>query len=158
MGANKSGLNKEERERFLLDHGFLLDRNCGSSHSVWKHVELERLVQAKNKIDLAPANILANPSVQQTAPWVLSLSDDPASGYWARLEKHISWCAEQVEKIKSKEETERQARKISEEFRQNLADICQWKHAVKHWLKAGLDPAKAPKAPESYHQRPRLYV
>jgi hypothetical protein len=140
-----SGLNKEQREHFLRDCGFVPVRSGKGSHELWEHPELKML--ARTKTIEAPAHLLSNVAQK---PWETTLCGNPGGGTWHRMRKHAEWCAEKVAGIKASSENDRRRCELARQFREAAGEVCAWKKSVRNWLKAGLAVEEAPKAPESY--------
>jgi hypothetical protein len=145
MASSKSGLTKEEREDFLRAHGYVPQRSGKGSHEIWEHPELKMLARSQ-KIS-PPINLLSNASQK---PWETTLSGDPASGTWNVIRKLAEWCKETTEQIKNSSEHEKLRCKVAAQFRKAVGDRNQWKKDLRHHLKAGLDPEKAPVVPIAY--------
>lgn len=142
---DRSGLNGHQRERFLREHGFEKVRSAKGSHAVWEHAALKELSRT-HKVSI-PANILSGGA---QCAYELILPEDPASGTWKKLEKQAEWCAETVKLVHQTAAHEQMRQAMLREFHAAVEEVCDWKKRVKHWVKSGLDPAKAPQAPESY--------
>lgn len=139
---SKSGLSPHQREKFLSDCGFTYDRSGPGSHETWVHEDLKLLSQSR-KI-MPPANLLSNVAQK---PWETTLCDDPGGGTWSSMIKHAEWCRDTVGEITAISKHEKRRCTVARQFRQASRDMRQWKKDIKNWMKAGLDPAQAPKAP-----------
>lgn len=139
---SRSGLTKEEREKFLRSHGFMPVRSGKGSHQLWEHPELKLLARSHH---ISPPDNLMSKRSQQ--PWETTLCADPGGGTWHGMVKHAKWCQGTVEQIKASSEHEVQRCKIVRQFREAVESTCRWKKNVKKHLRAGLKAAEAPKAP-----------
>ncbi len=146
MPKNKCGLTKEQREKFLHDHGFQRARQGKGSHEEWEHPELKLL--ARSHGITPPANLLSN--VGQN-PWETTLSGDPASGTWRAIVKHAEWCRKTVEQIKAGSEHDRERCEIARQFREAVNGFRKRKKALRRSLKTG-QPVETPKTSETYQE------
>lgn len=145
MSSSKSGLTKEERERYLLDHGYLPLRGGKGSHEIWENAELKMLART-HKIS-APLNVLPNAS---QVPWEVTLPHDPARGTWGAIVKLTEWCVGCSEDIKNASAHQAMRCKIAGDFRKAVTDLRQWKKDLRHHLKAGLSLETAPETPIAF--------
>jgi hypothetical protein len=142
---SRSGLTKEDRERFLREHEFAQLRSGKGSHEIWEHHELKLL--ARSHSISAPGNLLANPSQK---PWETTLCGDPAGGTWRAMVKHAEWCQDTAGRIKNSSAREQLRCKVASQFRKAVSDVRQWKKDLRHHLKADLPLEKAPPVPIAY--------
>ncbi|MBI3441292.1 MAG: hypothetical protein HY052_05760 [Proteobacteria bacterium] len=146
MASNsRSGLTKEERARFLQDHGFSPLRSGKGSHELWENPELKLLAHSHHI--MPPANLMSNSSQK---PWEITLCDNPGGGTWHSIEKYAQWCQGTIEKIKTSSDHERRRCEIARQFRKAVHDMRQWRKDVKHHFSAELDIARVPPAPIKY--------
>lgn len=136
MASSKSGLTKEQRERFLLAKGYVRDHNGKGSHQIWVHEELRRQAQMGLKVE-APQNLLSNTAQK---PWVTVLPSDPANGTWAIIEKLANWCEAQASTQKVAAEREAQRQTLIQQMRRARDELCNDKREAKNLYKMGLDP------------------
>jgi predicted RNA binding protein YcfA (HicA-like mRNA interferase family) len=150
MPKNKCGLTKEQREKYLRDHGFVRLRQGKGSHEEWEHPEL-KLLSRTHKI-ITPANLLSNIGQH---PWETTLSGDPASGTWKAIAKHAEWCRKTAEEIKAKSDHDGQRCKLVSQHRKAVHDFKERKKTVKHKLKAD-QPIDSPGDSETWQEVQRL--
>ncbi len=145
MASSKSGMTKEDRERFLLDHGYTPLRGGKGSHEIWEHTELKMLART-HKV-APPGNVLPNAS---QIPWEITLPHDPARGTWGAIVKLSEWCITRTDEIKNASTREQLRCKVFKAFQRAVGDVRQWKKDLRHHLKAGLSAETAPVTPIAY--------
>lgn len=136
---SSSGLSKEQREKFMRDHGFVLLRSGKGSHQQWEHPKLKGL--AKTHKIKPPANLLSNIAQK---PWEQTVCTDPGGRSWHTIEKHAEWCRKTAAEFAAKAERERQCSEIRGQFRDAIKEICKWRKTLKAHFKAGLKRESAP--------------
>ncbi len=147
MASNgRAGITPKERERFLHDHGFIQLRTGHGSHQVWEHPELKLLARSHDVTP--PENIRGKGIAIQV--WETTLCDDPGKGTWQTMVKHANWCQETVSNIHAESVYEAQRGKFLKEFRSAVEDVSQWKRAIKHRMKTGLEVDRESKPPVLY--------
>ena len=139
-----SGLSAEERESFLRKHGFALSRQ--GEHAIWEHTELKRLSLS------ASFHASAEAASRSTigSGWTVSIPYNPGKDTWRRISKQVEQCAEKAQQLKTQSRQNQDRPDILREFRKARNSICTWKHKVRNWVKAGLDPKTASDPPISY--------
>lgn len=133
MSKRKSGYTTEERERFLKAHGMekLRSPRGGSSHSVWYNPEFRRLaLQGKASL---PANI----TCEKLPPWEITLCDDPASGLWGKIQKHVRLMHASVGEAGHTQSLQQKRGELSRAFRKAALCYKRKRHLIKQLFKAG---------------------
>jgi len=146
MASNsKSGVNKNDRETFLKNHGFVKAAQGKGSHESWVNFEI-KLLSRSSSIN-PPENLKSN-SAQK--PWETTLPDNPAGGTWKAIKKFAIWASDTVDKFKSESANEQIRLKTAKEFNEASRDIRAWRKAMKHRYKTGIEMDNAPETPISY--------
>jgi hypothetical protein len=147
MTKQKAGLTKEERATFLREHGWVQARDGKGSHSMWVNPDIKEMAR-KYKFDL-PINLKTS---QHQNAWDLPMCENPASGTWANIEKHVLWCDARVQEIASSQQARDMSRTIKHEFNDVRKKFSEWKQETKHRLKAGLSPTAPPVSFDTYQK------
>ncbi|MEZ0261976.1 MAG: hypothetical protein ACAH80_13275 [Alphaproteobacteria bacterium] len=136
---SKSGTNRHERERFLLDQNFQELRAAKGSHVIWEHAVLKELAKT-NKIE-APINLRQNPA---QPPWEVPVPCDPAVGTWRKISKFAKWADDTANQLLGLGVKPDPLVETKREFLKARNEICEWKRETKHRLTADLAPNPAP--------------
>ena len=142
MASNsKSGSTKEERESFLKKRGYVQERTGKGSHEIWTNPTMRETAKAHH-IDM-PENLRSNIAQK---PWDITLPDNPAGGTWMRIQRQAEWCQKALTSAHEFANDVSLRQQTKQQMRDNMREICEWKHAVKHSLRMSQPTPPAPKA------------
>lgn len=144
MGSQKSGWTPEDREAYLRQNGWEIEREAkGSHYKLCNH----KIIGLAKRYDLnLPENIRFT---KDQVPGVMPMCENPALGTWEKHMKQIEWYNRRIAEIEFSKEARELYRSVKAEFNKACKDIRDWKHLIKHRLKMKQEPVEAPK---SYHK------